>query len=114
MSQTSANDRKRGLPVYEGILSAIGNTPLVRLERINRVQELLNSIENSFWPNQYANISNSNAHYFTMEEIVGELGQVDYLFCATSTCGTIRGCAEYVRDNNLSTKIIAVDAVGSV
>lgn len=82
--------------------------------RINRVQELLNSIENSFWPNQYANVSNSNSHYFTMEEIVVELGQVDYLFCATSTCGTIRGCAEYVRDHNLSTKIVAVDAVGSV
>lgn len=82
--------------------------------RINRVHELLNSIENSFWPNQYANISNSDSHYFTMKEIVATLGQVDYLFCATSTCGTIRGCAEYVRDHNLSTKIVAVDAVGSV
>src|SRR5688572_12924567 len=82
--------------------------------RINRVQELLNSIENSFWPNQYANISNSDSHYFTMKEIVATLGQVDYLFCATSTCGTIRGCAEYIRVHNLSTKIVAVDAVGSV
>jgi cysteine synthase A len=82
--------------------------------RINRVEELLNSIENSFWPNQYSNTANSNSHHFTMEEIVAELGQVDYLFCATSTCGTIRGCAEYVREHNLSTKVFAVDAVGSV
>lgn len=82
--------------------------------RINRVQELLHSTGSSFWPNQYANIYNSNAHHFTMDEIVAELGQVDYVFCATSTCGTIRGCMEYVREHNLSTKVFAVDAVGSV
>jgi cysteine synthase A len=49
-----------------------------------------------------------------MREIVEELnGRVDYLFCATSTCGTMRGCSEYVHDHNLSTKIFAVDALGS-
>ena len=39
---------------------------------------------------------------------------MDYVFCATSTCGTIRGCAEYLRRHGLKTKVIAVDAVGSV
>ncbi len=83
--------------------------------RINRVKSLLASFENSFWPNQYANEYNPLSHTQTMDEIVRELdGDVDYLFCATSTCGTIRGCAEYVRDHHLNTKIIAVDAVGSV
>lgn len=82
--------------------------------RLNRVQELLSSVENSFWPNQYANVCNSNAHHFTMQEAVDALGRVDYVFCATSTCGTMRGCAEYVREHNLPTKVFAVDAVGSV
>jgi cysteine synthase A len=83
--------------------------------RINRVQRLLSALPNSFWPNQYANLSNSGAHYWTMREIDLDLaGEVDYLFCATSTCGTLRGCAEYIRFNNLRTKIVAVDAVGSV
>jgi cysteine synthase A len=50
-----------------------------------------------------------------MHEIASELdGQVDYLFCATSTCGTLRGCSEYIREQQLATRIIAVDAVGSV
>jgi N-(2-amino-2-carboxyethyl)-L-glutamate synthase len=83
--------------------------------RLNRVQELLGSNKGGFWPNQYANIHNSNAHHETMHEIVKALnGKVDYLFCATSTCGTLRGCAEYIRKQNLSTKLYAVDAVGSV
>lgn len=82
--------------------------------RINRVQELLHSTGNTFWPNQYANVYNSNAHHLTMREIVETLGEVDYVFCATSTCGTIRGCAEYVREHHMSTKVYAVDAVGSI
>lgn len=83
--------------------------------RLNRVNYLLNTIEGSYCPNQYANIYNPIAHYKTMDEIVGALdGEVDYLFCATSTCGTMRGCAEYIREHSLEIKVFAVDAVGSV
>lgn len=84
--------------------------------RINRVQTLLQTIEDSFWTNQYANPLNAQAHYrSTMDEIATELGgRVDYLFVSTSTCGTLRGCAEYVREHHLRTKIFAVDAQGSV
>jgi N-(2-amino-2-carboxyethyl)-L-glutamate synthase len=83
--------------------------------RLNRVKYQLRNIDNSFWPNQYANPYNPKAHGRTMHEIVTQLhGKLDYLFCATSTCGTMRGCAEYVRENRLHTKIMAVDAVGSV
>jgi len=83
--------------------------------RLDRVQSLLWSNKNSFWPNQYANLYNPISHYKTMEEIVNALdGKVDYLFVATSTCGTIRGCAEYIRAEDMDTKICAVDAKGSV
>jgi N-(2-amino-2-carboxyethyl)-L-glutamate synthase len=83
--------------------------------RLNRVKALLNSTDNTFWPNQYSHRYNPIAHHQTMHEVVTELGgKVDYFFCATSTCGTIRGCAEYVRRHELSTRIFAVDAVGSV
>jgi cysteine synthase A len=82
--------------------------------RLKRVQRLLAEIPGSFWPNQYANANNYLSHYHTtMKEIVTELGRVDYLFCSVSTCGTIRGLAEYARDHGLTTKIVAVDAEGS-
>jgi len=83
--------------------------------RINYVRTLLGMFKNSYWPNQYAHIGNPAAHQRTMEEIAVALGdKVDYLFCAASTCGTLRGCAEYARARNLPTTIVAVDAVGSV
>lgn len=83
--------------------------------RIKRVRELQALFENSFWPNQYASQLNSEAHHQTMHEIVTALrGKLDYLFCATSTCGTLRGCAEYRNAHRIKTRIIAVDAIGSV
>ena len=83
--------------------------------RLNRVQQLLASTPNSFWPNQYANKNNYLSHYDgTMREIIEELGHVDYVVGGVSTCGTMLGCAKYARDHKLSTKVVAVDAEGSV
>jgi cysteine synthase A len=83
--------------------------------RIARVKELLKLHADSYWPNQYASEYNSGAHHQTMYEISTAFnGNVDYLFCATSTCGTLRGCSEFKRKHGLKTRIIAVDAVGSV
>jgi 2,3-diaminopropionate biosynthesis protein SbnA len=84
--------------------------------RIERVQELLRAIPGAFWPNQYANLGNSASHYHTtMHEVTTALGgKVDFVFVPTSTCGTLRGCSEYVRDQGLATRVVAVDAVGSV
>jgi N-(2-amino-2-carboxyethyl)-L-glutamate synthase len=83
--------------------------------RLARVQELLVAIKGSFWPNQYANEYNPIAHRQTVREIVTALdGRLDFLFVAVSTCGTIRGCSDYIKQMGLSTKVYAVDAVGSV
>jgi len=83
--------------------------------RLNRVRQILASIPNSFWPNQYVNKDNSGSHFgTTMPEIVDLLGShIDYVFLSTSTCGTLRGCAEFLRERGMATKIIAVDAMGS-
>lgn len=84
--------------------------------RLKRVKALTERISPSFWPNQYANRNNSGAHYrTTMREVAEALdGRIDFLFVATSTCGTIRGCAEYARDHGLDLEVNAVDARGSL
>ena len=65
------------------------------------VRQLLAEIPNSFWPDQYANESNPAAHAAgTMREIDEALeGRLDYLFVATSTTGTLRGCGDYLREH---------------
>ncbi|HEX4955026.1 MAG TPA: 2,3-diaminopropionate biosynthesis protein SbnA [Thermoanaerobaculia bacterium] len=82
--------------------------------RIARVKEILAAHPGAFWPNQYANDHNALSHYHTtMEEILRDVGAPDYLFVATSTCGTIAGCARLIRDRGLPTQVVAVDAWGS-
>ncbi|RJQ80375.1 2,3-diaminopropionate biosynthesis protein SbnA [Pseudonocardiaceae bacterium YIM PH 21723] len=82
--------------------------------RLRRVRELAATVPHAYWPNQYANPLNAAAHHRTVAEILSAVdGQLDYLFCATSSCGTLRGTAEYLRSQNLDTTIVAVDAEGS-
>lgn len=83
--------------------------------RIRRVRQLLEQIEHAYWPDQYSNTLNPQAHHATMREIADEVpGHLDYLFCATSSFGTLRGCAEYARMHCPWVTIVAVDAEGSV
>ncbi|WP_436717814.1 2,3-diaminopropionate biosynthesis protein SbnA [Roseiconus lacunae] len=84
--------------------------------RLARVCQLLERIPNSYWPNQYANVANPEAHFHgTIAEIDQALGgQFDALFVATSSTGTIQGCQEYLRMRGRDAKVYAVDAEGSV
>ncbi|WP_114749845.1 2,3-diaminopropionate biosynthesis protein SbnA [Pleomorphovibrio marinus] len=83
--------------------------------RINRVQELLAKLPNAFWTRQYENILNPLAHHQTAREIVHQLGsEPDYLLAATSTCGTLMGMADFCNRYLRNTKVIPVDAYGSV
>lgn len=84
--------------------------------RIARVLELLNQFPDSFWPNQYSNMKNPISHEEgTIREIDEALhGEIDYLFVATSSTGTARGCRDYLEKRGRTTKVIAVDAQGSV
>ncbi|MDP9257375.1 MAG: 2,3-diaminopropionate biosynthesis protein SbnA [Actinomycetota bacterium] len=83
--------------------------------RLKLVCQLVAEIPDSFWPDQYANEANPAAHAEgTMREIDEALdGQLDYLFVATSTTGTLRGCGDYLREHGRRTRLVAVDATGS-
>ncbi|KAB7706228.1 2,3-diaminopropionate biosynthesis protein SbnA [Bacillus aerolatus] len=84
--------------------------------RIKRVQELLNTIPEAYWINQYANERNWQAYYYdTAEEIIKQTNKpIDYLIAAVSTTGSILGCARRIRQDHPNVKVIAVDAAGSV
>lgn len=107
------------LKIYHAEICYISSKDLTEGEsllqkRVSTVKKLLQENPNSFSPNQYGNLNNPLGHRQTMKEIHEKLSDIDYLFCAVSTFGTIRGYAEYIMEHHLQTKIIAVDAVGSV
>lgn len=110
----------RILQAYGAEVSRVDSPDLATGEwlpaRLTRVRELLDAHPKSFWPNQYSNLGNPRSHALTtMAEIDAALsGRVDVLFCATSTCGVLRGCIDYIRAHDLPTMVYAVDAVGSM
>lgn len=83
--------------------------------RINKVKELVESIPNGFWINQYANQNNWKSYYYgTGEEIISQLDHIDVLVCGVSTSGSLMGTSRRLKENFPHLKVIAVDAVGSI
>ena len=83
--------------------------------RLRKVRQLLCDIPESFWPDQYRNRSVMAVHLQTWSEIVRDLGGTpDYVFVPTSTCGTLMGMVNAVAESGHPTRVIAVDARGSV
>lgn len=73
-------------------------------------------ISNSFYPNQYDNPSNTQAHYETTGPEIWEQtgGKVDHLVVGVGTGGTICGTAKYLKEKNPAIKVWGIDTYGSV
>lgn len=73
-------------------------------------------IENSFWANQYDNLSNRAAHYESTGPEIWEQtdGKVTHFVVGVGTGGTISGVAKYLKEKNPNIKIWGVDSYGSV
>jgi N-(2-amino-2-carboxyethyl)-L-glutamate synthase len=83
--------------------------------RIDKIKQIIKENSNIVWANQYANFSNTESHYqTTAKEILDQIKNIDYLFIGAGTTGTLTGCAKYFAEQSPNTKIMAVDAYGSV
>ena len=79
-------------------------------------KRLAKEIPNSYYPNQYDNLLNREAHYLsTGPEIWEETnGKIMHLVCGVGTGGTISGIAKYLKEKNPAIKIWGIDTYGSV
>jgi len=86
------------------------------LSRLERVRKLCDMHPQYVWTNQYMNPANPRIHAITTApEIYQQMDrQVDALFVAVSTGGTLAGIGDYFAAVSPETRIIAVDAYGSV
>lgn len=84
--------------------------------RINKIQELCALDPELIWVNQYKNPDGFWSHYeTTATEIINRFSSnVDYLFVGAGTTGTLMGCIYYFKKHSPKTKIVAIDAEGSI
>lgn len=81
------------------------------------VAKRLNSeIPNSFYPNQYDNPSNSQAHYETTGPEIWEQteGKITHYVATVGTGGTMSGTAKYLKERNPNLVTVGIDTYGSV
>ncbi len=79
-------------------------------------KKLAEEVPNSFYPNQYENPNNPQAHYETTGPEIWESsdGHVTHVVLGLGTGGTATGVGRYLKTKNSTVKIIGVDPVGSL
>ena len=73
-------------------------------------------VPNSWKPNQYDNLSNTDAHYqWTGPEVWEQTeGKITHLVAGVGTGGTISGIAKYLKEKNPAIQVLGIDTYGSV
>jgi cystathionine beta-synthase len=73
-------------------------------------------VPNSWKPNQYDNLSNSQAHYEQTGPEIWEQteGKITHLVVGVGTGGTISGTGRYLKEKNPNIKVWGIDTYGSV
>jgi cystathionine beta-synthase len=73
-------------------------------------------IPNSFYPYQYDNLSNRQAHYDSTGPEIWEqtAGKVTHFVVGVGTGGTISGVGKYLKEQNPDVQVWGVDSYGSV
>lgn len=79
-------------------------------------RRLSTEIPNSFWCNQYDNLSNRQAHYESTGPEIWEQtdGKVTHLVVGVGTGGTVSGVSRYLKEKNPNIQIWGADTYGSV
>lgn len=81
---------------------------------LDRANELLEEIPNSFIISQFENINNKNAHRNkTALEILDIMPDIDIFVAGFGTGGTISGVGEILKEKNPNVKIIAIEPKSS-
>ncbi|HEY4907117.1 MAG TPA: cystathionine beta-synthase [Candidatus Acidoferrum sp.] len=79
-------------------------------------KKLAKEVPNSFYPNQYDNPMNPEAHYLTTGPEIWEdsEGKITHFVCGMGTGGTVSGVGKYLKEKNPKVQIIGVDPEGSL
>src|SRR6266851_3848616 len=79
-------------------------------------KKLAREIPNSYYPNQYDNAMNPEAHYRTTGPEIWEdsEGKITHFVCGVGTGGTISGVGKFLKERNPNVKIVGVDPYGSL
>jgi len=114
MPESMSIERRRLLEIL-GAETILTPAELGMTGAIEKAEQLLEEIPNSFMPQQFLNPANPEIHRrTTAEEIWKDTdGQVDIFIAGIGTGGTITGCGEVLKKRKPEVQIIAVEPSAS-
>ncbi|MCU0383052.1 MAG: pyridoxal-phosphate dependent enzyme [Cyclobacteriaceae bacterium] len=79
-------------------------------------RKLNKEIPNSFYPNQYDNLSNTKAHYETTGPEIWDqtAGKITHYVATVGTGGSMCGTAKFLKEKNKNLVTVGIDTYGSV
>lgn len=114
MPETMSVERQKILKAYGARIELTAGTGGMN-SAMAKAKELAAEIPNSFIPSQFENQVNPDTHYRTTgPEIYEDTdGEVDIFVAGIGTGGTISGAGKYLKEQNASIQVIAVEPLGS-
>jgi cystathionine beta-synthase len=102
-----------GADVVVAPASAKPGTPDYYVEIARRIAR---ETPNSFYPDQYSNPNNPEAHYRTTGPELWEQteGRITHFVAALGTGGTISGTGRFLKERNANIRVVGADPYGSV
>ncbi len=114
MPESMSIERRRLLEIL-GAETILTPAELGMKGAIEKAEELLEEIPNSFMPQQFLNPANPQIHRrTTAEEVWNDTdGKVDIFIAGVGTGGTVTGCGEVLKARKPEVKIIAIEPADS-
>ncbi len=92
------------------------NVPIEDPRHYTKVAERLAAECGGWWPNQYHNPDNAEAHYLSTGPEIWEQcgGRLDVFVAGAGTGGTLTGIGRFLKEKDPSVQVVGVDPPGSV
>jgi cystathionine beta-synthase len=118
MPDKMSEEKRQNLRAFGArvVITPTGVAPDSPLSHYSVAAKIAKETPNSYYANQYHNLTNRETHYKTTGPEIWEQtgGKFDAIVIGMGTCGTISGIGKFLKEKNPAIQVVGVDPKGSI